>query len=115
MILREGSWKSYESEVVTLNDFRDALLTELRLLKSALCGPLIRHVMESNLPLVTDALPKTDSALQIASIVANWRNFGSGCKPIDRSVISEIINERNIIVITSACATTNSIISRLSV
>nr|CDS25634.1 hypothetical protein HmN_000607200 [Hymenolepis microstoma] len=114
-VVSKSSWKSHESEVVTLSDFRDALLTELRLLKSAFCGPLIRHVMESKLPLVTDALPRTYSALQVASTVANLRDFGSGCKPIDRSVISEVFNERSINVIASACASTNSIISRLSV
>ncbi|VDO07390.1 unnamed protein product [Rodentolepis nana] len=114
-VVLKGSWKSCESVVVNLNDFRDALLTELRLLKSAFCGPLIRHIMESKLPLITDALPGTYSALQVASTLANLRDLGSGCKPIDRSVISEVVNERSIGAIASACASTNSILSRLSV
>ncbi|KAM7534513.1 hypothetical protein Aperf_G00000115509 [Anoplocephala perfoliata] len=107
--------QTLESELITPNDLRDALLTELRLLKSALCGPLIRHTMKSTLPLITErSLPKTSSALKIAGIFADWREVAGGSKPIDRSVVAEVVGETNIGVIAAACATTNSIISRLS-
>lgn len=106
--------QALESEPISPNNLRDALLTELCLFKSAFCGPLIRHVMKSTLPLVTESLPKTSSALQIAGIVANWREVAGGSKPIDRSVVAEVVCERSVSAIAAACATTNSILSRIS-
>lgn len=101
-------------EMVTLNDLRDALLTELSLFKSALCAPLIHRVLTSCVPLVTasTAISPSMSALKVADLIADWRNAATGSEPIDQSVAADALNG-SLEVLAAACNTTESIITTL--
>ncbi|KAL5106931.1 Exportin-4 [Taenia crassiceps] len=111
---KKGNEEEVRRESVALNDLRDALLTELGLLKSVLCAPLIRRVLTSCVPLVTasTAISPSMSALKFADLVADWRNAAAGSEPIDKSVAADVLGG-SLEVLAAACSTTESIIANL--
>lgn len=118
--VRKISTNNRQLDSTALQDFRDALIAEIQLLKTVVCGGVIEAVMKLNLPLVTEVHAQQEeislsNSLRMSEVVANWRDLGSGCKPIDQSLISQRIGEGSKSAINSAIATTNSIINRLSV
>ncbi|KAL5963743.1 Exportin-4 [Taenia solium] len=111
---KEGNEEEVGRGLVTLNDLRDALLTELGLFKSALCAPLIRYVLTSSVPLVTasTAILPSVSALKVADLVADWRKAAAGSEPIDQSLAADVLSG-SLEVLAAACRTTESIITNL--
>lgn len=111
---KEGNGEEAGGGSVTLDDLRDALLTELGLFKSALCASLVRRVLSSSVPLVTasTAISPAVSALKVADLVADWRNAAAGSEPIDQSVAADVLGG-SLKVLAAACSTTESIIAGL--
>ncbi len=105
----EISHKQPPNNTINAQELANALLAEVRLLRSSFCANLIQSTLASRVPLVTKAVLPTN-AMCVADCISDWRKMASGEKVfIDPTTLDKI---PACSVIDSACKTTDRLVQQ---
>ncbi len=109
VITNETVHKKQPSSTVNAQELANALLAEVRLLRSSFCANLIQSTLASRVPLVTKAALPTN-AMCVADCISDWRKMASGEKVfIDPTTLGKM---PACSVIDSACKTTDRLVQQ---